>query len=302
MACPHKSYAKGPGLEGGGSTTEPQKFTIHAVYANGRPKTTGGDLFDVHVEDPHFVVIPAQVVDNRDGTWSVTYQPTDPGKYHIDVIQRNPSVPTRYDHVKNSPVDIVIEPGTDAKSCTAFGPGLEPGNVDTKACHFTIQARDKNGNPIKEGGDPFKVDIQGPTGPIQCEVKDNGDGTYACKYQPADAGLHDIAITLNGTPIKGSTFHVQIKPGAFPGTTFIESFNFLIKAHDKRGQPVPTGGENVKAIIKGPQGQNVQATMDDRKNGTYHVTYKTQGSGNFQVDVLVNEQHIRGSPFNQRFQ
>lgn len=28
-------------------------------------------------------------------------------------------------------------------------------------------------------------------------------GTYDCTYQPDNAGLHDIAITLDGVPIKG---------------------------------------------------------------------------------------------------
>jgi len=300
MACPHKSYADGPGLKPGNKVTDPQNFTIHAVYANGQPKKTGGDLFDVHVEDPHFNVIPAKIVDNGNGTWSVTYQPTEPGKYHIDVIQRNPSVPTRYDHVKNSPIDVLIEPGTDASKCTAHGPGLEPNNVDTAPCHFTIQARDKNGNPMKEGGDPFKVDIQGPTGPITCDVKDNGDGTYACSYQPDNAGLHDIAVTLNGTPIKGSTFHVAIKPGAWPGTTFIESFNFTILAVDKRGTPVPTGGENFAVKVQGPRGP-VEASCEDLHNGKYFVTYKTPESGDYTVNATVDNKSIKGSPFTQKF-
>jgi hypothetical protein len=269
------------------------------VYANGKPKTTGGDNFDVHVEDPSFNIIPAQVVDNRDGTWSVTYQPTDPGKYHIDVICRNPSVPTRYDHVKNSPIDLILDPGTDASQCTASGPGLEPNNLDTMPAKFTIQARDKKGNPIKEGGDPFKVEIMGPTGPIACKVTDNKNGTYDCTYQPDNAGLHDVAVTLNGTPIKGSTFHVQIKPGAWPGSTFIEAFNFTIRAMDKRGKPVPNGGEDVKVNIKGPSGP-VQCQFQDRGDGTYFVTYKTADKGEFTIDVLVNGQHIRGSPFTQK--
>jgi len=299
FACPHKSYAEGPALQPGNKATETQHFKIYAVYANGQPKKTGGDLFDVHVEDPKFNVLPVNIKDNNDGTWSVSYQPTDPGKYHIDVIVRNPSVFTRYEHVKNSPIDVLIDPGTDAASCTASGPGLEPGCLDTQPAKFRIQARDKNGNPRKEGGDPFKVDIQGPTGPVHCDIKDNGDGTYDCVYQPDNAGLHDVAVTLNGTPIKGSTFHVQIKPGAWPKNTIIESFNFTIRAIDKRGKPVPNGGEDVKVNMKGPQGA-VPVQFQDRGDGTYYVTYQTNSSGEYTCDVLVNGQHIKGSPFTQK--
>lgn len=77
--------------------------------------------------------------DNNDGTWAVTYYPTDPGNYHIDVILRNPSLPTVYDHVRNSPVDVVVDPGTVAEQCIAYGPGLENGILDTDPAHFTIE-------------------------------------------------------------------------------------------------------------------------------------------------------------------
>lgn len=139
MASPWTSYCEGPGLENGNKTTEPQTFTIHAVYPNGQPKKTGGDRFDVTVEDPNFNLVPVKIQDNNDGTWTVTYQPTDAGPYHIDVMLRNPSVPTRYDHVKNSPIDIIIKAGTDASMCTASGPGLEPGGLDTHPATFKIQ-------------------------------------------------------------------------------------------------------------------------------------------------------------------
>lgn len=68
---------------------------------------------------------------------------------------------------------------------------------------------------------------------------------------------------------------------------------------DKRGKPVPNGGEDVKCNIKGPRGP-VQCQLQDRGDGTYFVTYSTRDSGDFVIDVLVNGQHIKGSPFVQR--
>jgi len=299
FASPHKSWADGPGLEDGNKATDPQTFTIHAAYADGRPKTTGGDLFDVIIEDPNFDLVKAAIHDNNDGTWTVKYQPTDPGNYHIGVICRNPSNPTYFDHVKNSPKVVNIEAGTDASQSLAYGPGLEPGNLDTFPAKFTIQAKDKHGANMKEGGDPFVVEINGPNGPIHCDVVDNGDGTYACTYQPEDAGRHDVAITLDGTPIKGSTYHVDIKPGAWPGNTFIETFNFTIRSVDKRGANKTFGGEDVKVHVNGPHGA-AEASLQDRGDGTYHVTYKAVDSGDYKVSVLLNGQNIRGSPFHQK--
>jgi len=301
MASPFKSYAKGPGLEPGNKVTDPQVFTIHAVYPNGQPKRTGGDLFDVHIEDPNLDQIKPSIKDNGDGTWTVQYQPTDPGKYHIDVIQRNPSLPLLYDHVKNSPIDVLIDPGTVAENCIAYGPGLEPGCLDTEPAVFTIEARDKNGKRRKEGGDPFKVEVMGPTGPVPVNVVDNNDGTYQVTYNPQDAGRHDVAVTLDGKPIKGSTFRVDVNAGAFAGKSVMESFSFVVRAMDKRGKPLTVGGARIKANVTKPNGQVCQNTkLDDNRNGTYTITYQAKETGNFKVSVTIDGKEIVGSPFDQK--
>jgi len=306
----------------------------------------------VAVNDPYGEKLHCDIHDNRDGTYTCTYNPvdpgehlvaitlgnapiakspykvnieesmrfasphkswadgpgledgnkaTDPGAYHVSVVCRNPSNPIFFDHVKGSPKVVNIEAGTDASQSLAFGPGLEPGLLDTFPAKFRIQAKDKHGKNMPEGGDPFVVEINGPTGPIHCDVVDNGDGTYDCTYNPEDAGRHDVSVTLDGQPIKGSTYHVDIKPGAWPGNTFIENFFFTIRTVDKRGANKTFGGEKIAVAIHGPRGV-VPGDIQDRGDGTYHVTYKAIDSGDYQVHVTLNDQHIRGSPFLQKIQ
>lgn len=301
LACPSRSYAEGPGLQPGNKSTDECVFTIHAVTPDGKPKKTGGDLFDVIIEDPNHNIIPAQIKDNGDGTHTVKYQPTDPGNYHVDVIQRNPDKPLFYDHLKNSPIDVVIDPGTDASNCIAYGPGLENGILDTAPAKFTIEARDKNGNPRKEGGDHFDVDIQGPSGPIKADVKDNGDGTYDVTYQPEDSGVHDIAVTLDGAPIKGSTFHVDIAPGAWAGNSGIEGFSFVVATRDKRNQPMTVGGAAVKVAVLGPKKETIQVKLEDHNNGQYTAKYSLPAPGQYSVSVTIDNSHVKGSPFTQNY-
>lgn len=296
MASPSKTYIEGPGIEGGNKAGEPAEFRIVAVGPHGQPLKKGGDLFEVHVEDPEFRLVPATVKDNGDGTYAVSYTPTEPGQYHVDVIQRNASKPLYYDHVKGSPVDVLIEAGTDASSSIAYGPGLEPGNLSTFPAHFTIEARDKQGRKMPQGGDPFDVQVMGPSGPIPATVKDNGDGTYAVEYSPEDAGVHDIAVTLDGKPIKGSTFHVDIKPGAWPANTSIDRYQFTIVTRDKRNKEKNEGGEKVKVLIN--RGE-IAADVKDLGNGQYEVSYKLPGTGQYQFNVLLNDQDVKGSPFIQ---
>jgi hypothetical protein len=258
-------------------------------------------LFDVTVTDPNRRPIKPSIVDNQNGTWTVQYQPTDPGKYHIEVIQRNPSLPHLFDHIKNSPIDVLIDPGTVAANCIAYGPGLEPGVLDTEPAVFTIEARDKNGKRRTEGGDPFKVEVMGPTGPVPVDVVDNGDGTYQVTYHPDDAGRHDIAVTLEGKPIKGSTFRVDVNAGAWAGNTVMESFSFVVKAHDKRGKPLTVGGAKIKASVTKPNGSNCEHTkIDDNRNGSYLITFKAKESGVFKVSTKIDGKEIVGSPFDQK--
>jgi len=294
------SVPPGPGLEPGNKNTDECLFTIHAVLPSGKPKTTGGDLFDVQIENPNVEQIPAEIKDNGDGTYSVKYKPNIPGPYHIDVIERNPAKPLYYDHIKNSPIDLNIDPGTDASMCTAYGPGLEPGNLDTHPAEFTIQARDIFGNPRTEGGDPFQVEVVGPNGAVPVDIKDNNDGTYHVEYKPDDAGPYNIAVTLDDKNIKGSVFHVDIKPGASPDTTSIEDYKFTIRTRDKRGKNMREGGENVQVKITGPGGTEVPVDIKDLKNGAYLVSYQLgPKSGEYTVAVTINGEYILGSPFIQ---
>jgi len=291
----------GPGLEPGLKCTEPGVFTIQAVYPNGQKKTTGGDNFECTITDPRNTPLRPQLVDNNNGTWTVTYQPTDPGKYHVEVILRNPSLRNLFDHISNSPKDVLIDPGTVAANCIAYGPGLEAGNEDTEPAHFTIEARDKNGVKRTEGGDPFVVEVMGPTGPVPCDVVDNNDGTYGVTYNPEDAGRHDIAVTLEGKPIKGSTFRVDIVAGAWAGKSIIETFSFVVHASDKRGRPLTVGGAKIGATVTKPDGQQCKETkVEDKNDGTYVVSFKAQQGGNYKVSTKIDGREIVGSPFDQK--
>eukprot|EP01126_Amoeba_proteus_P015924 TRINITY_DN1725_c0_g1_i3.p1 TRINITY_DN1725_c0_g1~~TRINITY_DN1725_c0_g1_i3.p1 ORF type:complete len:773 (-),score=129.90 TRINITY_DN1725_c0_g1_i3:63-2303(-) len=300
LPSPMLSYADGPGLEPGNKQTEPSIFTIHSVLPNGALKPSGGDLFDVQIEGPNGQMIQPQITDNGDGTYDVQYQPEDSGPHHVDVILRNPAKPLFYRHLKNSPVDVTIDPGTDALKCIAYGPGLEPGNLDTHPTFFTIQAKDKNGDNMVEGGDPFLVKIQGPDGPIEAKITDNGDGTYLVEYAPDQAGAHDIDVELEGKPVKGSTFHIDVKPGAWAGNSTIQTYTFVIRMKDKRGAFVKEGGEDVQVQITSPSGASVPANVKDNNDGSLTVSYKfTEETGDFNIEVFLNGEHIQGSPFVQ---
>jgi len=55
---------------------------------------------------------------------------------------------------------------------------------------------DKEGRPITKGGADFKVQITGPDGPFNVDVKDKGDGTYDGVYTAKNPGDFKVMVTL----------------------------------------------------------------------------------------------------------
>ena len=69
----------------------------------------------------------------------------------------------------------------------------------------------------------------------------------------------------------------------------------MILARDARGNRRDVGGERFVVSFRGPC--NPVARVVDRGDGTYRVTYVAAVSGNCQMLVTLNRQHIVGSPF-----
>jgi filamin len=297
-----KSFADGPGVEGGCDTWHPAQFTVHAVDPEGKPVPTGGDPFDVVVTDAKGEEVPVTLKDNGDGTYSGEYQPLRPEPHTVEVVLRRPTEPLFYEHIKDSPFNVKVEPGLDPSKCTAYGPGLESGAVeDTKPTHFTVQARDILGQDIKEGGAPFQAIVKAPDGTdIPAPVTDNKDGTYTVNYEPKVDGPHQVAVELEGKPVAQSPYTVNVKKGADFEHTSIRDFSFVIQARGKDGNPLPYGGEKVELAIVAKDGTPVQgAAIKDATNGTYIGQYTLPGPGEYSISVKITGHEIKGSPFTQ---
>lgn len=121
---------------------------------------------------------------------------------------------------------------------------------------------DKDGKPVRVGGDEFKAQITGPDGqPVACDIKDNGDGTYAGKYRPTKPGDYKVMLNVNKqkAPVGKSPYTVKVRAGADGKNSFAvgrgwkECYDcipsrFTVHAKDSHGNPVP--GENIRVAFK----------------------------------------------------
>jgi len=278
------SYAEGPGLEGGMQNKE-GVFTIHAVDADGKPVTQGGDPFNVVIKGPEGEVKP-HVTDNGDGTHTVKYKPTGHGKYEVLVdLHGKP--------IKDAPFHVNIKSAPNASKCYAEGPGLEEA-WDNEPAYFTIHSVDGEGVPRNEGGDPFKVKIRGPDGDLEPKVTDNGDGTYLVEYAPETPGDYQIDVDLEGKPIKGAPFKIKAKAGTDADNSGFGIFSFTLQSRDKRGKDKTIGGDKFDVHIKGPQDSEVEVNTMDNGDGTYTAIYALSGEKgrDFNVHAKLNGKTI----------
>lgn len=74
-----------------------------------------------------------------------------------------------------------------------------------------VRARDLCADPIALGGASIAATLTNGGASTPVTVADNGDGTYALSYTPADAGNWMLDVTLGGTGIYGSPFTVSVK-------------------------------------------------------------------------------------------
>jgi len=293
------SIAHGEGLKTG-STSEKSSFTVEVFNAKGERYTQGGALIDINIEDPQGKEVEPNKVDNNDGSFSVSFEPKVDGKYTVEVVLRNKHQPLFSEQIKDSPFHPQVEPGTDASKTIAFGPGLEDKVYDTLPTYFTIQSKDRYGNNITTGGDPFTVQIEGPKGDVPAKLKDNGDGTYRVDYSPEDAGRHKIKVEVKDKPIQGSAFTVDVNEGADENHSGIEQFTFTIRARTKNGGDKKVGGDAFSVAVHSQAGEEVpDVKLKDLGDGSYHVAYKLPGPGDYAIDVMVNGKHIKGSPWKQ---
>lgn len=135
-------------------------FTIQARDMFGRPIRAGSKWFVVrlsHQEESanshmDWKADKGMVTDNNDGTYTARYTQRQVGKFYVSVL-------LGHMHISGSPFTVrAVSTVAHAANCVAFGDGLERAVIGRPAA-FTIQAKDRQDNPLDKGGDKFVIVI-----------------------------------------------------------------------------------------------------------------------------------------------
>ncbi|XP_063928955.1 filamin-A isoform X2 [Zophobas morio] len=277
-----KCVASGPGLEQG-YLNKSNVFTVETKGAG-----TGG--LSLAIEGPSEAKMTCK--DNRDGSCSVEYIPTEPGEYDVAIKFAD-------QHISGSPFKVQVVPDIDEKLVRAYGPGLEASNcrsgIPTK---FTIDAS-------KVGMAKVAVNITSDQKPLsrRPDVKNNGDGTFEVSYVPPNEGANLKAqITYDGKDIPNSPFPIKVRPKVEP-----ERVKLSGPSIDENGVPasIPTtikidtkdaGYGDLDVQILGPDGNLRPVKVTDNGDGTYSATYVPDDCGRYKIDVKYGGKEVTKTP------
>ena len=177
---------------------------------------------------------------------------------------------TKPDIYKPPHVHYIIEnqlnPGLDRIVVSNTDPLLSLAEVDNQelvrektVANFIIVTRDSDGKQCYHEDDQVKVNIITPADDqLETEIKDTKDGKYTVTYTPQCVGQHRVEIQVNGQPLTGSPWVVQVIPHQYQfsfqfGSKGKEQGEFghpsLIAVSDKTGKIAVTDTENDRIQI-----------------------------------------------------
>uniref|UniRef100_A0A3Q2E459 Calponin-homology (CH) domain-containing protein n=1 Tax=Cyprinodon variegatus TaxID=28743 RepID=A0A3Q2E459_CYPVA len=226
------------------------------------------------VRMPSGKVAKPDITDNKDGTVTVKYAPTEAGLHEMDI---------KYDgiHIPGSPLQFFVD-YMNSGNVSAYGPGLIHGTVNKPAV-FTVDTKD-----AVEGG--LSLAIEGPSkADISCV--DNQDGTCTVSYLPVLPGDYSILVKYNDKHIPGSPFSARITDDS------------MRMSHLKVGSaadiPLDIGEldlSQLTASLTTPSGREEPCLLKILRNGHVGVSFVPKEIGEHLVNIKKNGRHIASSP------
>ncbi|XP_061582652.1 filamin-B-like isoform X1 [Cololabis saira] len=231
-----------------------------------------------------------EVVENEDGSYTVTYVAPTAGMYTLLLKYGGQVVP-------GFPAKVTVDPAVDTSKVKVFGPGVEGRAVFREATtEFTVDAR-----PLAErGGDHVKAEVRNPSGGLtECVVNDLADGTYSVEYTPFENGVHTVEVQYDGSPVPKSPFRVSVCEGCDPSRVVATGPGLQQGLTDQPNNfSIITRGAGIGGLgitVEGPSESKM--SCKDNKDGSCSVEYVPFTPGLYDVNITYGGEHIRGSPF-----
>ena len=123
----------------------------------------------------------------------------------------------------------IVHSTTDPLQSVAEGKGLQEGEVGRKA-EFKITIKNVDGDHCSNEEDQLHVKVKSPSGEelkhviVRCK-----DGEYNVTYKPDCVGKHEVVIAINGGPLTGSPWRVDVAPHRYIVFGSFDSFETILR-------------------------------------------------------------------------
>ncbi|CAG9862811.1 unnamed protein product [Phyllotreta striolata] len=231
-----------------------------------------------------------QYNDNSDGTLDVSYKPSEPGYYIVNLKFAD-------HHIDGSPFTVkVIGEGTNRQ-------------------REKIQ-KQRDAVPVTEVGSQCKLTFKMPgitsfdlsasvTSPggvtEDAEIKEVKDGLYAVNFVPKELGVHTVSVRYKDIHIPGSPFQFTVGPYKDHGAHLVKAGGAGLE-RGEQGElnefnvwTREAGSGELAISVEGPS--KAEIIFTDRKDGSCDVSYKVSEPGEYRIGLKFNDQHVPDSPF-----
>uniref|UniRef100_F6WN97 Calponin-homology (CH) domain-containing protein n=1 Tax=Ciona intestinalis TaxID=7719 RepID=F6WN97_CIOIN len=282
-----KVKADGPGIEKEG--VECGKPTHFTIYTKGAGKAKPNVQFKPARGSYKPPASKADILDNKDNTYTVSYTPHAEGPMDVEVTYGGDKIP-------NSPFPVDVAPALDVNAVKVKG--LEDKMDVGKPQEFEVLTKGAGGQG------KLDVDVVGPSNlPIHVHDKKTPNGKK-CHFTPVEEGPHRVNVAYDGIPVRGSPFLVDALTPADPskvraygpglsGGVVNQSAPFTIETAD-------AGNGGLGLTVEGPCEAKIECI--DNGDGSCSVAYMPTEAGDYKINVLFADKHIPGSPFNAKIE
>ncbi|XP_022174561.1 filamin-A isoform X2 [Myzus persicae] len=275
-----KVKVTGSGLKEGKTHVE-NLFTVDT-------RSAGYGGLSLSIEGPSKAEI--QCKDNEDGTLNISYRPTEPGYYIVNLKFAD-------HHVDGSPFTVKV---------TGEGSNCQREKIE----------RRREAVPLTEVGSNCKLTFKMPgvlpydlsstvTSPCgiteDAEINEIEDGLYAVHFVPKELGVHTVSVRYKEVHIPGSPFQFTVGPLSDGGAHRVHAGGSGLE-RGEQGQPCEfnvwtreAGPGSLAISVEGPS--KAEIDFKDRKDGSCYVSYVVGEPGEYRIGIKFNDQHIPDSPY-----